>query len=128
MMIKCYLNRHIHHVCEHTLIQNPMWKHTKLVKSSPFAKKHAQRKRTMQFANVIINEFFEQKNFFLGEKGSFWIIVNLTNIAIFEKTSPHIQYHKIEGKKKTWVYNGDINSHEEKIHGNLSIVKLWTLN
>lgn len=69
-------NRDIHHICEHTLIQNPMLKHTKLVKNSPFAKKHAQRKRTMQFANVIINEFFQHfLIFFWGKKGSFWIIV-----------------------------------------------------
>jgi hypothetical protein len=53
-----------------------MLKHTKLVKNSPFAKKHAQRKRTMQFANVIINEFFQHfLIFFWGKKGSFWIIV-----------------------------------------------------
>ncbi len=68
LMIKCYLNRHINHICEHTLIQNPPLKHTKIVKNSPFAKKHAQRKRTMQFANVIINEFFQQFFVFLGKK------------------------------------------------------------
>ncbi len=45
-----------------------MWKNTKLVKNSPFTRKHAQRKRTMQFANVIINEFFQQK-MFVGKKG-----------------------------------------------------------
>jgi membrane glycosyltransferase len=81
-----------------------MLKHTKLVKNLPFANKHAQRKRTTQFANVIINEVFQQKVFFWEKKkGNFWIIVNLTNIAIFEKTSPHIWYHKVEGKKKAWV-------------------------
>jgi hypothetical protein len=45
-----------------------MLKHTKLVKNLPFANKHAQRKRTMQFANVIINEFFQQKMFFWEKK------------------------------------------------------------
>lgn len=34
--------------------------------------------------------FFNNFLFFWEKKGSFWIIVNFTNIAIFEKTSPHI--------------------------------------
>ncbi len=55
-------------MCEHTLIQNPMLKHTRLVKNSPFEKKHAQRKRTMQFVNVIINEFFQQSFVFWEKK------------------------------------------------------------
>jgi hypothetical protein len=43
----------------------------KTLKNSPFAKKHAQRKRTMQFANVIKSMSFFNNFFFvfLGKKG-----------------------------------------------------------
>jgi hypothetical protein len=51
---------------------------------------------------------FSNKKCLWEKKGNFWIIVNLSNIAIFGKTSPHIWYYKIE-KKKNHGYNANIH-------------------